>query len=108
MEFGDASDEEASSHDPPKMDLSNNQHLESISMLLMTAMEDRQKKGSVMAIANRFDVAHSTIHRLWKQVEHTHAMGIINSPKLYSQKKIPGECLSICQSLLRRVSRAYC
>ena len=87
MEFGDASDEEASSHDPPKMDLSNNQHLEAISMLLMTAMEDCLKRGSIMAIAERFDVAHLTIHRLWKRAECMHATGIIIWPKLYSQKK---------------------
>ena len=84
MEFGDASDEEASSHDPPKMDLSNNQHLEAISMLLMTAMEDCLKRCSVMAVTERFEVACLTIHRLWKQAECTCAMGIINSPKLYS------------------------
>ena len=80
MEFGYASDKEASSHDkeasshdPPKMDLSNNQHLEAISMLLTTAMEDRLKRGSIMAVAKRFDVACSTIHRLWKWAEHMHA-----------------------------------
>ena len=87
MEFGDASDEEASSHDPPKMDLSNNQHLEAISMLLMTTMEDHLKRGSIMAVTERFNMACSMIHRLWKWVEHMHTMGIINSPELYSQKK---------------------
>ena len=87
MEFGDASDEEASCHDPNKMDLLNNQHLEAISMLLMNTTEDRLKRGSVMAITKRFDVAYSTIHRLWKQAECMHAMGIINSAELYSQKK---------------------
>ena len=71
---------------PPQMDLSNNQHLEAISMLLMTAMEDHLKRGSVIAITERFDVACSTIHRLWKQVEHMRTTGIINSPKLYSWK----------------------
>ena len=60
MEFGDASNEEASSCDPPKTDLSNNQHLEAISMLLMTAMEDCLNRGSIMAIAERFNMAHYT------------------------------------------------
>ena len=54
MEVGDASDKEASSHDPPKMDLLNNQCLEAISMLLMTTMEDHLKRGPVMAITKRF------------------------------------------------------
>ena len=66
MEFGDASNEEASCHDLNKMDLSNDQCLEAISMLLMNAMEDHLKRGSVMAIAKRFDVACLMIHRLWK------------------------------------------
>ena len=82
MEVGDASDKEASSHDPLKMDLLNNQHLEAISMLLMTAMKDHLKRG----FAKRFDMAHSTIHRLWKWAENMRATGIITSPKLYSQK----------------------
>ena len=56
-------------------------------MLLMTATEDHLKRGSVMAIAKRFDVACSTIHRLWTWVEHTCTTDIINSPKLLSQKK---------------------
>ena len=56
-------------------------------MLLMTTTEDCLKRGSVMAIAERFNMACSTIHRLWKQVEHMHATGIVNSPKLLSWKK---------------------
>ena len=67
MEFGDASDKEASCRDLNKTDLSNNQRLEAISMLLMNAMEDCLKRGSVMAVTKRFDMACSTIHRLWKQ-----------------------------------------
>ena len=82
MESEDASDKEASHHDPPKMDLSNNQHLEVISMLLMTTTEDHLKRGSIMAIAERFNVACSMIHRLW--VECTCTTGIINSPELLS------------------------
>ena len=71
MESGDA---EASHCNPPKTDLTNNQHLEVISMLLMTATEDCLKRGSVMAITERFNVACSTIHRLWKCVEHMHVL----------------------------------
>ena len=87
MEFEDASNKEVSCRDPPKIDLLNNQYLEVISMLLMTATEDHLKRGSVMAITERFNVAHSMIHRLWKWVEHTCTTGEINSPKLYSQGK---------------------
>ena len=76
-------------------------------MLLMTATEDHLKRGSVMAVAERFNGACSTIHRLWKRVEHMCTTSVINSPELLSQKTIPGECLSICQSSLRRVSRVY-
>ena len=65
MESEDASDEEASHCNPPKTDLTNNQCLEAISMLLMMAIEDHLKRGSVMAIAERFNVACSMIHRLW-------------------------------------------
>ena len=76
-------------------------------MLLMMATEGHLKRGSIMAIAKRFNVACSTIHRLWKCVECMCATGIITYVELLSQKKIPGECLSICQSSLRRVSRVY-
>ena len=86
MESEDASNEEASNCNPPKMDLTNNQCLEAISMLLMTATEDCLKRGSVMAVAKRFNMACSMIHRLWKHVEHMHTTGIINSSDLLSQK----------------------
>ena len=107
MESEDASNEEASHCNLPKTDLLNNQLLEAISMLLMTATEDHLKRGSVMAITERFNMACSMIHRIWKRAEHMHAMGIINSPNCCPET-IPGECLSICQSSLRRVSRVYC
>ena len=50
MESEDASGEEAPHCNPPKTDLTNNQRLEEISMLLMTPTEDCLKRGSVMAI----------------------------------------------------------
>ena len=56
-------------------------------MLLMTATKECLKRGSVMAVTKRFDVAHSTIHRLLKQVECSRTMGVINSPELYSWKQ---------------------
>ena len=45
-------------------------------MLLMTATEDHLKRGSIMAITERFDVARSTIHNLWKWAEHMHHLCI--------------------------------
>ena len=77
-------------------------------MLLMMATEAHIKRGSVMAITERFNMACSMIHRLWKHVEHMCTMGKINYAELLSQKKNLGECLSICQSSLRRVSRVCC
>ena len=55
-------------------------------MLLMMATEGL-KRGSVMAVTKRFNVAHSMIHRLWKHAEHTCAMGVIYYVGLLSQKK---------------------
>ena len=87
MESEDASNEEASHCNQPKMDLTNSQCLEGISMLLMMATEDHLKRGSVMAVAERFNVACSMIHRLWKHAEHMCTTGTINSPELLSQEK---------------------
>ena len=87
MESEDASNEEAPHCNPPKMDLTNNQSLEAISMLLMTTTEDHLKRGSIMVITERFNVACSMIHRLWKCVECMHTTGIISSPELLSLKK---------------------
>ena len=84
MESEDASDSEASYCNPPKTDSTNNQHLEAISMLLMTATEDHLKRGSIMAVPKRFNVACSMIHRLRNHAECMHTMGIINSPELLS------------------------
>ena len=87
MESEDASNEEASHCNTPQKDLANNQHLEVISMLLMMATEDHLKRGSIMAVTKRFNMACSTIHRLWKHAEHMHTMGIANYADLLSQKK---------------------
>ena len=64
-------------------------------MLVMMATEDCLQRGAIMKLAKRFNMACSTFYRLWEQVACMHAVGIINFPKLVSQKKIPGECLSI-------------
>ena len=48
-----------------------------------------------MAIAERLNMACSMIYRLWECAEHTHAMGVFNSPEIILQKKILGDHLFI-------------
>ena len=86
MESQDASDEEVPPTNMRKKDLSKSEQLEAIPMLVMMATENHLKRVAVMDIANMFNVACSTIYRLWGHMEHTHVTGIINSPKLVSWK----------------------
>ena len=104
MEHMGATNKEA----PPtnvRKDLTKSQCLEAISILRVKFIDGRFKRGAIVDVTKRFNMACTTIWRLWQQAACTHAAGIINSPKLVSWKKILGEHLSICQSLLRRVSR---
>ena len=87
MESVVASDEEAPPTNPKKKDLTKNEHLEAVSMLVMMATEDHLKRGSVMAVTRRLNMACSTIYRLWEQAVCTCAMGIIDSPELVPWKK---------------------
>ena len=68
MELGDASDEEAPTMNPRKNDLTKREQLEVISMLVMMATEDNLQRGAVMTLTERFNMAYSTVNRLW----HTH------------------------------------
>ena len=86
MELGDASDEEAPTTNPRKKDLTKNEWLEVISMLVMTATEDHLQRGAIMKLTERFNVACSMVYRLWECVVCTCAMGVINLPKLVLQK----------------------
>ena len=88
-----------------KKDLTKSQRLEAISILRVKCIDGRFERGAIVDVAKRFNMARTTIWRLWQRVACTRAVGIINSPELVSWKKIPGKPLSICQSLLRRVSR---
>ena len=81
------------------------QILQIVSMLQGMENNGSLPRGSVTAIAKRFGVARCTVHRLWKRVARTCAMGLINSPDFNSQKKIPGGHLFIQQSLFVKVSR---
>ena len=105
MEGTGASDEEAPPTNVRKKDLTKSQRLEAISILRVKYIDSHFERGAIIDIAIRFNVACTTIWRLWQRAVGTHAVGIINSPKLVSWKKILGEPLSICQSLLRMVSR---
>ena len=105
MEATGASNEEAPPSNVRKKDLTKSQRLEAISILTVKYIDGRFERGAIVDVAKRFNVARTTIWRLWQRAACTCASGIINSPELVSLKKIPGEPLSICQSLLRRVSR---
>ena len=86
MESGDTSNEEAPPSNPRKKDLSRNEWLEAISVLVMMAMEDGLQQVLVMDIPKRFNMSCSMIYRLWECTECMHATGVINSPELVLQK----------------------
>ena len=90
MEFGDASDEEVPSPNPKKREMMKHAQLQMISMLQAMDTDNSLKQGSITTITKRFDVACSTVYRLWECAAHMHATGINISPKLNSQKKILG------------------
>ena len=108
MKYAGASDEEAPPNNVKKKDLTKSQQLEAISILKMKFIEGHFERGAIVDVAKRFIMACTTIWRIWQRVACMHVTGIINSPKLVSWEKILGEHLSICQSLLRRVSRTCC
>ena len=108
MEQTGASDKEAPPTNVKKKDLTKSQRLEAISILRVKFIDGHFERGAIVDIAKRFNMACTTIWRLWQQAACMHVVGIINSPRLVSWEKILGEHLSICQSLLRRVSRTCC
>ena len=105
MEATGASDKEAPPTNVRKKDLMKSQRLEAVSILRVKYIDSCFERGAIVDVAKRFNVARTTIWRLWQRAACTCAVSIINSPELESWKKILGEPLSICQSLLRRVSR---
>ena len=98
MEYAGASDKEAPPNNVNKKDLTKSQWLEAISILRMKFIEGSFERGAIVDITKRFNMACTTIWRLWQQAACMHVTGIINSPKLVSWEKILGEHLSICQS----------
>ena len=108
MEQTGASDKEAPLTNVRKKDLTKSQRLEAISILRVKYIDGHFQRGAIVDVTKRLNMARTTIWRLWQRVVCTCVVGTINSPELVSWKKIPGEHLSICQSLLRRVSRMCC
>ena len=88
MEFLDASDEEASPTNPKKREMLKNACHQIVSMLQAMETSDCLCQGSVTSITKRFSMACSMVYILWGCMESMHAMGIIDSPELNSQKKI--------------------
>ena len=87
MEGMGASDEEALPTNVRKKDLTKSQRLEAISILSVKYIDSRFERGAIVNIAKKFNVARTTIWRLWQQAACMRAVGIINSPKLVSWKK---------------------
>ena len=90
MEATGASNEEAPPTNVRKKDLTKSQRLEAISILRVKYIDGRFERGAIVDIAKRFNVAHTTIWRLWQQAACMRVGGIINSPELVSLKKNSG------------------
>ena len=93
MEFLDASDEEASPTNPKTREMLKNACHQIVSMLQAMETSDCLCQGSVTSITKRFSMACSMVYRLWGCMESMHAMGIIDSPELNSQKKSRRPCI---------------
>ena len=53
-------------------------------MLVMMVTEDHLQRGAIMNFAERFNMAHSMVYRLWECAASMCATGIINTPELAS------------------------
>ena len=62
--------------------------LQMISVLQSMQCNDSLQRGLITIIAERFDVACSTVYQLWEQAAHTCATGDIISPEINSWKKL--------------------
>ena len=84
MEGMGASDEEAPPTNVRKKNLTKSQRLDAISILRVKYIDGRFERGAIVDVSKRFNMACTTIWRLWQRVACTHVVGIINSPKLVS------------------------
>ena len=82
-----ASYKEAPPTNVRKKDLTKSQRLEAISILRVKYIDGCFERGAIVNVTKRFNVARTTIWRLWQWAACTRAVGIINSPKLVSWKK---------------------
>ena len=87
MEDLGASDEDNPPNNVNKKHLTKSQWLEAISILRVKFIDGHFERGAIVDVTKRFNVAHTTIWRLWQQVVCMHVPGIINSPELVSWKK---------------------
>ena len=87
MEGTGASAEEAPPTNVRKKDLTKSQRLEAISILRVKYIDGCFQRGAIVNVTKRFNVARTTIWRLWQRVACMRAVGIINSPELVSWKK---------------------
>ena len=87
MEQTGASNEEAPPTNVRKKDLTKSQRLEAMSILKVKFIDSRFQRGIIVDVAKRFNMARTTIWRLWQRVACPCAVGIINSPELVSWKK---------------------
>ena len=87
MEGTGASNKEAPPTNVRKKDLIKSQRLEAISILRVKYIDGHFERGAIVDVAKRFNVARTTIWRLWQWAAGMHVVGIINSPELVSWKK---------------------
>ena len=87
MEATGASNKEAPPTNVRKKDLTKSQRLEAVSILRVKYIDGHFERGAIVDVAKRFNMARTTIWRLWQQAACTRASGIINSPELVSGKK---------------------
>ena len=66
MEGTGASNKEAPPTNVRKTDLTKSQRLEAISILMVKYIDGRFQRGAIVDVAKRFNVAHTTIWRLWQ------------------------------------------
>ena len=88
MEGTSAFLEEAPPTNVRKKDLTKSQRLEAISILRVKYIDGHFQRGAIVDVTKRFNVACTTIWRLWQRAACMRVVGIINSPELVSWGKI--------------------
>ena len=90
MEATGASNEEAPPTNVRKKELTKSQRLEAISILRVKYIDSRFERDAIVDFTKRFNVARTTIWRLWQRVACMRAGVIINSPELVPLKQNSG------------------